>query len=145
MKNFNDLAAAGLEPGSIYTHDTHAEKVLIKLAEDVGSIAAQTAEDIDAAVQRRLSAEKITGANGLVANANASLDTIAENSRTALDLQKQEIEVLKSMLAALTTGVQPSGETRSQIIPQSPPNFYQWAVRHINSPNFGGVDNYVRG
>lgn len=131
----SDYYKKATTPGSIYTHDMHLEEHMIALVE--------TAEDAnESMLQHRLATEfaGIEAGEGMT-EANDHLEEICDYGRQQVELHKQELEALRAIVAAISmpaANQQPN--TSSKITPQSPPNYFQWVIRQLNSPNYGGTN-----
>jgi hypothetical protein len=97
----------------------------------------------DALMQRRIQTEfSGTESGATLRRANSSLDEISASNHEQTELMRQELAVLRQLLTVWTSS---GNDTATNDRPTSPPNYHQWAVRPLNSPSYGGIENYARG
>lgn len=97
----------------------------------------------DALMQRRVQTEFAgTESGATMSRANSSLDDISASNHEQTELMRQELAVLRQLLSVWTSS---GNDTTTNSRPTSPPNYHQWAVRPLNSPSYGGIENYARG
>jgi len=101
----------------------------------------------EALMQDRIQTEFTGGdPNSTINRANQHLDDLNDYNRQQVEMMWQELELLRQILARLTTPQGgPRPDTASNSRPAPPPQYYEWAVRPLNQPNYGGVENTVRG
>lgn len=79
--------------------------------------------------------------------ASTALDEISNNTSKSLDYMQEQIRVLKDMLSAMTGrngNSLPAGSTSSNIVPETPPNYFAWMIRPAGQPAYGSLDNTGR-
>jgi hypothetical protein len=162
MLNMNDLAAAGLKPGSIYVHDTHLEDLLKNVPGYMQTlttapmemalarpeeVAVAVAEQLNQSVLHRRIETEFAGidVDATMHLANDLLAQIAYSNKEQVDLMRQQIGALMAVVRSLGGAAGPAGSTTNPVVPLSTPSYYQWNMRQMNMANFGGVENYVRG
>lgn len=146
----------GDKPGSFYTHDIHVESLLDDFLSEIAivrpdisepdAIEAKTSPELnEEMIKQRIRTEFVGEPGGSIAEANQTLDDISKSNRLQVDLLKDEIEILRQILTAVTIRGSAPTSTTSNIKPAIPPNYNDWSIRQINSPNYGHTENFSRG
>lgn len=141
-KAIQALSDAGLNPGSIYTHDMHLEPILLRIDDTLASTSANDSEEM---IRHRIATEFAgTKTNESLTMANTVLSGIYENNQQQVELMKQELEVLKAILVSLSSSGTERGNTSPNTKKSTLPMYYNWSIRPLNSPNYGGIENHPR-